>query len=115
MVSIVMPETGLRAVVAMALAATEVKKKEKTSVSTGRVRPRSRIPGRVPKKHRHADRANHDSEKNGHHRDVAIGALRRSGFASAGKRAARCRRNRPRSATTSQCRRCPRSRSRRRR
>ena len=34
-VSIVMPEIGLRAVVAMALAATEVKKKEKR-----RVRPR---------------------------------------------------------------------------
>ena len=33
-VSMVMPETGLRAVVAMALAATEVKKKEKTRVST---------------------------------------------------------------------------------
>src|SRR5208337_3693854 len=32
-VSMVMPETGLRAVVAMALAATDVKKKEKTSVS----------------------------------------------------------------------------------
>ena len=31
-VSIVMPETGLRAVVAMALAATDVKKNEKTSV-----------------------------------------------------------------------------------
>ena len=33
-VSIVMPETGLRAVVAMALAATEVKKNENTSVSS---------------------------------------------------------------------------------
>ncbi len=33
MVSIVMPEIGLRAVVAMALAATEVKKKEKSRVS----------------------------------------------------------------------------------
>ena len=33
MVSMVMPETGLRAVVAMALAATEVKKKENSSVS----------------------------------------------------------------------------------
>ena len=33
MVSMVMPETGLRAVVAMALAATEVKKNEKSSVS----------------------------------------------------------------------------------
>ena len=34
MVSMVMPETGLRAVVAMALAATEVKKNEKSSVSS---------------------------------------------------------------------------------
>ena len=32
-VSIVMPDTGLRAIVAMAVAATEVKKKENTSVS----------------------------------------------------------------------------------
>ena len=35
-VSIVMPETGLRAIVAIALAATDVKKNENTSVSTGR-------------------------------------------------------------------------------
>ena len=34
MVSIVMPEAGLLAVVAMALAATEVKKNENSSVST---------------------------------------------------------------------------------
>jgi hypothetical protein len=33
MVSMVIPDTGLRAVVAMALAATEAKKNEKTSVS----------------------------------------------------------------------------------
>ena len=33
MVSMVMPETGLRAVVAMALAATEVKKNEKSTIS----------------------------------------------------------------------------------
>ena len=32
-VSIVIPETGLRAVVAIAFAATEVKKNEKTSIS----------------------------------------------------------------------------------
>jgi hypothetical protein len=35
MVSMVMPETGLLAVVAMALAATEAKKKAKSSVSRG--------------------------------------------------------------------------------
>ena len=43
-VSMVMPETGLRAVVAMAVAATDVKKNEKTSVSSereGDVRRRS--------------------------------------------------------------------------
>src|ERR1039457_7551375 len=34
MVSMVMPETGVLAVVAMALAATEVKKNEKSSVNT---------------------------------------------------------------------------------
>ena len=42
-VSIVIPETGLRAVVAIALAATEVKKNEKTSIRTSAIaddRPR---------------------------------------------------------------------------
>jgi hypothetical protein len=50
MVSIVMPETGLRAVVAIALAATEAKKKENTSVSS---RPMASTAGegdRLPKK-----------------------------------------------------------------
>ena len=42
-VSMVMPETGLRAVVAMALAATEVKKKEKSSTS------RSPTPSTLPR------------------------------------------------------------------
>ena len=44
-VSIVMPEIGLRAVIAIALAATEVKKKEKTSVSRS---PTSTTPKRWP-------------------------------------------------------------------
>ena len=67
MVSIVIPETGLRAVVAMALAATDVKKKEKTSVSTSPIpttRPRNR---QSAQEHRYTDRTNHDSEKDGHH------------------------------------------------
>ena len=38
MVSMVMPETGFRAVVAMALAATEVKKNEKNRVSASPAR-----------------------------------------------------------------------------
>ncbi len=46
MVSIVIPETGLRAVVAMALAATEVKKNEKTSI---RPRPAATTAVRVPR------------------------------------------------------------------
>ena len=41
MVSMVMPETGLRAMVAMALAATEAKKKQKKSVNAGRLRSRT--------------------------------------------------------------------------
>src|ERR1035438_381893 len=50
MVSIVMPETGLRAVVAIALAATEVKKNEKTSVSTRPAATTARETGKCPRK-----------------------------------------------------------------
>src|ERR1035437_3883666 len=49
MVSMVMPETGLRAVVAMALAATEVKKKEKSSVSARPARTAAGDPLRLPR------------------------------------------------------------------
>ena len=50
-VSIVIPETGLRAVVAIALAATDVKKNEKTSVSAEPdERRRSAVAPRLPKK-----------------------------------------------------------------
>jgi hypothetical protein len=49
-VSIVMPETGLRAVVAIALAATEVKKKEKTSVRPMPIRVTTMEPPRVREK-----------------------------------------------------------------
>ena len=57
MVSIVMPETGLRAVVAIALAATEVKKNEKTSVSTRPTRMTDRRGGEPAEEDAHADRA----------------------------------------------------------
>src|ERR1022692_4507092 len=50
MVSMVMPETGLRAVVAMALAATEVKKNEKSSVSARPTRIAAGEAARLPSK-----------------------------------------------------------------
>ena len=49
-VSIVIPDTGLRAVVAMALAATEAKKKEKIRVSSRPTRAAISVPSRVLKK-----------------------------------------------------------------
>ena len=49
-VSIVIPETGLRAVVAMALAATDVKKKEKTSVRPRPMRTTTAVVSRLPRK-----------------------------------------------------------------
>ena len=53
-VSIVMPDTGLRAVVAMALAATDVKKNEKTSVSAS---PAAMIAGEPERLRRNAPTA----------------------------------------------------------
>src|ERR1017187_3749388 len=50
MVSIVIPETGLRAVVAMALAATEVKKNEKSSVNPKPTATTVQETGKYPKK-----------------------------------------------------------------
>ena len=52
-VSIVMPETGLRAVVAIALAATEVKKNENTSASAT---PAIRIAGERGRRRAEEDR-----------------------------------------------------------
>jgi len=78
MVSMVMPETGLRAVVAMALAATEVKKNENTRVSA---RPIKTMGGRaveVAQERRHRNGAGNHAQQDGHHRDVAVRALRRS-------------------------------------
>src|SRR5579864_8089561 len=49
MVSIVIPDTGLRAVVAMALAATDVKKNENTSVSTRPIPTTVQDTGREPR------------------------------------------------------------------
>ena len=57
-VSIVIPDTGLRAVVAMAFAATEVKKNENTSVSTERDGDVQRASASsAAEKHRHGQRA----------------------------------------------------------
>ena len=50
MVSMVMPDTGLRAVVAMALAATEVKKNEKSSARPTPVSTMAGEPFRLPRK-----------------------------------------------------------------
>ena len=75
MVSIVIPLTGLRAVVAIALAATEAKKNEKTSVSS---RPRPSTVQRdlqTAQQQRHANRAHHHAQQNRDHRQVAVGAL----------------------------------------
>ena len=49
-VSIVMPDTGLRDVVAMALAATEVKKNEKTSTSASPMSATTEVAPRLPRK-----------------------------------------------------------------
>jgi hypothetical protein len=64
-VSIVMPETGLRAVVAMAFAATEVKKKENR-----RPAPSPQSPEEDETERRCNDRA----DEHRHDRDVAVGA-----------------------------------------
>ena len=73
-VSIVIPETGLRAVVAMALAATDVEEGK----NQGQQQPNSdHTPGhrQSAEQHCYADRTNHNSEKDGHHRYVTIGTL----------------------------------------
>ena len=75
MVSIVMPETGLRAVVAIALAATEVKKNEKSSVSTRPADDRSKRAVEVPQERCDRDRAHDHADQDGHDRDVAVGPL----------------------------------------
>ena len=75
MVSMVMPETGLRAVVAMALAATEVKKNEKTSVSTTPTIIATGEPSRLPRKSADRDGAEDDADQHGHDGHVAVGAL----------------------------------------
>ena len=74
-VSIVIPETGLRAVVAMALAATEVKKKEKTqgqhqADEGGQQRARQ---GAEENARRHG--GDDHADQDGHDRHVAVGAL----------------------------------------
>ena len=63
MVSMVMPETGLRAVVAMALAATEVKKNEKSSVKPRPSASTAQETCRLPKKMATPMRADDDAEQ----------------------------------------------------
>ena len=115
-VSIVMPETGLRAVVAMALAATDVKKNEKTSVRTSADRDDRRTRRRsVPKKAATPIALRTVPSR------IAMTEMSRSVRSEsrrprrAGTPSRRCRTTRPRSAATSRCRRCRPSRSRRRR
>ena len=75
MVSMVMPETGLRAVVAIALAATEAKKNENTSVSTRPIASTAGDGARLPKKTAAPSAVTTTPMQDRHHRDVAVGAL----------------------------------------
>ena len=68
MVSMVIPETGLRAVVAMALAATEVKKNEKSSVSPRPTAEHGPGDRETSEEDRHGDGAQHHAEQDGEHR-----------------------------------------------
>ena len=84
MVSMVMPDTGLRAVVAIALAATEVKKNEKTSASAD---PGEYDGGRaveIAEEDSDGESAQDHAEKDGHDGEIAIGA-----FAGCGRRRGR--------------------------
>ena len=73
-VSIVMPDTGLRAVVAIALAATEVKKKEKTSVSSRPTRRRGAC-CRGFRRRSPTPSADTTPDQDRHHGHVPVGAL----------------------------------------
>ena len=75
MVSMVMPETGLRAVVAIALAATEVKKKENSSVSARPTRTTTTPWPSVEKKTPAASVETTTPTSMRHDADVAVGAL----------------------------------------
>ena len=98
MVSMVMPEAGLLAVVAMALAATEVKKNEKTSVKHQAQRQHRPRDLKAAEEDGHAEGADHDAEQNGDDRNIAVGALGLRRPRRGGRRAARCRTSRPRRA-----------------
>ncbi len=74
-VSIVIPDTGLRAMVAMALAATEAKKNEKTNVSTRPTTMTDGEPEMLVKNTATASGAQHHAEQDGDERDVAVRAL----------------------------------------
>ncbi len=75
MVSMVMPDTGLRAVVAMALAATEVKKNEKTQ---GQADAREHDSGRaveIAEEDADGEGAQDHAEQDGHDGQIAVGAF----------------------------------------
>ena len=75
-VSIVMPDTGLRAMVAMAFAATEVKKNEKTQRQRQRQQDvQRRSSSSVPKNTATTSVADDDADELRHDREVAVGAL----------------------------------------
>ena len=87
-VSIVMPETGLRAMVAIALAATEVKKKEKTSVSSEPDEQRTAaLPAASRRRPRRRASQTTTPTSMRHDRDVAVGALAGVRPRRAGRRA----------------------------
>ena len=91
MVSMVMPEAGLLAVVAIALAATEVKKNENSSVSTRPNASTVQETWKRPKKTATQSAPSTTPEQYGHHRNVAVSALRLRQPRRGGTRAAQCR------------------------
>ena len=74
-VSIVMPDTGLRAVVAIAFAATDVKKNEKTSTRARPMRTTTDERPQVVEKDRHGDGRHDDADEDARDGDVAVGPL----------------------------------------
>ena len=88
MVSIVMPEIGLRAVVAIAFAATEVKKNEKSRVSPRPTRTASERLAEGREEDAGGERREHDPDQDRHDREVAVGALRSRGPRPGGTSAA---------------------------
>ncbi len=92
MVSIVIPDTGLRAVVAMALAATDVKKKEKSSVMPRPTATTVQETGSWPKKAATAMAPMMIPRRMADHGHVAISASAAGRLLRDEKRGTRCRR-----------------------